>query len=74
MMTWFHEQGCPLDGGLCTKAVEHGRLEILMWLRTHGCPIDLDVCIERASGGGHDQVVEWLGQFTVDTWHITTTN
>jgi hypothetical protein len=45
-----------------------------MWLRAHGCPIDLDVCTERASGGGHDQVVEWLGQFTVDTWHITTTN
>ena len=72
MMTWFHEQGCQLVGFLCVMAAEYGRLEVLIWLREHGCPAVLDACIEIASHRGHDEVVEWLGQFTDETWHTTT--
>jgi len=57
---------------LCTIAAEHGHLVVLMWLREHGCPADLDECIDSATRGGHNEVVEWLGQFTVETWHSTT--
>ena len=71
MMTWFLEQGCPLDGMLCTGAAEYGRLEVLMWLREHGCPADLDECTDRATRGGHNEVVAWLVEFSVDTWHTT---
>jgi hypothetical protein len=53
-------------------AAEYGRLEVLIWLREHGCPAVLDACIEIASHRGHDEVVEWLGQFTDETWHTTT--
>jgi hypothetical protein len=72
MMPWFREQGCHLNILLCTVAAQYGRLEMLMWLREHGCPVDLDVCTEHASGRGHDGVVTWLGQCTVETWHTTT--
>jgi len=71
MLPWFREQGCELSGLLCTSAAKYGRLKMLMWLREHGCPADLDECTDQASLGGHHEVVEWLGQFTVETWHTT---
>jgi hypothetical protein len=43
-----------------------------MWLHEHSCPVDLDDCIDHASRDGHNAVVEWLGQFTAETWHTTT--
>ena len=72
MAKWFREQGCPLTRGLCTLAAEHGRLELLKWLRERDCPADLRECALVASRGGHNEVMAWLGQFTVDTWHPTT--
>jgi hypothetical protein len=44
----------------------------MWWLREQGCPADLDDCHDLASGGGHNEVVEWFGQFTDKTWHTTT--
>jgi len=57
---------------LCVVAVGNGQLESLMWLREHGCPADLEDCTEDAARGGHNEVVEWLGQFTEETWHTAT--
>jgi len=73
MMAWFCGQGWPLEHEhmLCARAAEYGRLELLRLLREHGCPADLDACRVLASRGGHNEVVEWLGQFTVETWHTT---
>ena len=68
MATWFREQGCPLHHGLCTMAAEYGQLETLMWLREHGCPVELDECRDFATRCWHSEVVEWLGQFTNETW------
>jgi hypothetical protein len=63
-----------LGGVLCTVAVEHGQggLASSMWLREQGCPADLDDCHDIASDCVHTEVVEWLGQFTDETWHTTT--
>jgi hypothetical protein len=72
MMTWFREQGCRLRLGLCYVAAVHGHLVLLMWLRENGCPVDLHECADRATRGGHNEVVAWLGQFTDETWHTGT--
>ena len=71
MATWFRVQGCPWYAYYCALAAAHGHLEFMMWLREHGCPADLDWCTDRATRGGHIEVVEWLGQFTVETRHTT---
>jgi len=42
-------------------------LKLFMWLRDKGCPADIDVCTDFVTRGGHGEVVEWLGQFTVET-------
>jgi hypothetical protein len=72
MATWFCEQGCPFYGGLCGTAAAFGHLELLVWLQEHMCPIHFDYCREVASGGGHTEMVAWLGQFTAETWHTPT--
>jgi len=69
MVTWFCEQGFPLHDGLCTSAAGFGHLELLIWLREQGCPLDLEDCSFLASSGGRNEVVDWLGQFTDETWH-----
>jgi hypothetical protein len=69
MLPWFGEQGCELSAVLCTSAAKYGHLRMLMWLRERGCPVNLNLCTDRAAHGGHNDVVAWLGQFTVDTWH-----
>jgi hypothetical protein len=66
MMTWFLQHGCPLNG-MCALAAVHGHLKLFMWLRDKGCPADIDVCTDFVTRGGHGEVVEWLGQFTVET-------
>ena len=62
-----------MGGVLCAVSAEHGQLASLMsWLREQGCLADLEECSDLASGGGHNEVVEWFGQFTDETWHTTT--
>jgi hypothetical protein len=69
---WFRGQGCPWNVVLCTFAADNGHLEMLRWLREHGCPVDIDWCEDKATQQGHNPVLEWLGQFTNETWHTIT--
>ena len=59
LLSWAHENGCPLDRSVCEIAAKKGYISILEYAYKNKCPWDNRTCRQAAQHGRLD-ILMWL--------------